>query len=79
MPSLVIEPTQQWRQLRSDIDSLISRKAVTQPMQCCQQNQIDPLAVMPAETAHDVIDPGLCLRYGDAEILKSWHDYLPIV
>jgi hypothetical protein len=33
--------------------------------------QIDPLAVMAAETAHDVIDPGLCLRHGDAEIFKG--------
>jgi len=77
MPSFIIEPAQQWRQLRSDIDSLIPRKAVTQRMQGCQQNQINPLAVVPAETAHDVIDPGLCLRDGDTEILKGRHDYLP--
>jgi hypothetical protein len=29
---------------------------------------------MPGEAAHDIVDPGLCLRYGNAEILKSWHD-----
>jgi len=46
-------------------------------MQRCQQNPIGPLAVMPAEAARDVIDPGFCLRYGDAEILKGGHDYLP--
>jgi hypothetical protein len=32
---------------------------------------------MPAETAHDVIDPSLSLRHGDAEVLTGWHDYLP--
>jgi len=62
MPSFIIEPAQQWRQLRSNVYGLILRKAVTQCVQCCQQNQIDPLAVMPTETAHDVINPGLCLR-----------------
>ena len=77
MPSLTIEPAQQWRQLHSDIYRLILRKAVTQPMQGRQQNQIDALAVMPAETAHDVIDPSLSLRHGDAEVLTGWHDYLP--
>jgi hypothetical protein len=46
-------------------------------MQGRQQNQIDPLAVMPAETVHDVIDPGFCLGHGDAEILKSWHGCIP--
>ena len=71
MPSFIIEPAQQWWQLRSDVYCFISRKAVAQRMQGCQQNQIDPLAVMPAETAHDVIDPGLCLRHGDAEIFKG--------
>ena len=78
MPPFIIEPAQQWRQLRSDIYSLASREAVTQCMQGCQQNQINPFAVMPAETAHDVIDPGFCLGYSDAEILKGWHDYLPV-
>jgi hypothetical protein len=52
-------------------------KAVPQRMQGRQQNQIDPLAVMPAKTARDVIDPGLCLGYGDTEILKGRHNYLP--
>jgi len=40
-------------------------------MQGCQQNQIDPLAVMPAKTTCDVIHPSLCLGYGNAEILKG--------
>ena len=77
MPSFIVEPTQQWRQLRSNVYGLILRKAVTQRMKRCQQNQIDPLAVMTAETAHDVIDPDLYLRYGGAEILKGRHDHLP--
>ena len=42
MPSFIIEPAQQWWQLRSDVYCLISRKAVAQRMQGCQQNQIDP-------------------------------------
>src|ERR1035437_11188438 len=71
VPPFIIEPAQQWRQLCSNVDSLISRKAVTQRMQGCQQNQINPFAVMPAETVHDIIDPGLCLRHGDAEISKG--------
>ena len=71
MPSFIIESAQQRRQLRSNVYSLILRKAVAQRMQRCQQNQIDPLAVMPAETVHDVIDPGLRLGYGSAEILEE--------
>jgi hypothetical protein len=77
MPSLIIKPTQQWRQLRSNVHSLVSRKAVTQRMQCCQQDQIHPLAVMPAQTARDVINPGLCLGYRGAEILKGCHVLFP--
>ena len=68
MPSLVVETAQQRWQLRSDVYGLIPREAVAQRVQCRQQNQIGPLAVMPAKAVRDVIDPGLCLRYGGVEI-----------
>src|SRR5512140_2457947 len=65
MPAFIVQPAQQYRQLRADIYGLVSRKNVAQRMHGCQQDQIDTLAVMPAETAHDVIDPGFCLGYSD--------------
>jgi hypothetical protein len=56
MPTLIIETAQKGRQVRSNMDCLVSPKAIPQRVQCCEQRQIHALAIMPRKASHEVID-----------------------
>ena len=70
MPTFIIETAQKGRQVRSNMDCLVSPEAIPQRVQCCEQRQIDALAIMPRKASHEIIDP----VFGRAEGVVDFSD-----
>src|SRR5215470_15995489 len=73
MPAVIVQPTQQRRQLRAKIHSLLSRQHVTKCMQGGKESRIDPIPVMPPETVLKIVDPFLGRTDGPLEFCKVPH------
>src|SRR5260370_23994647 len=73
MPAVVVQPTQQIRQLSANIHSLFLRQDITKRMQGRNEGGIDPIPIMPPEALLKILDPFLGRADGSLEFCKVPH------
>ena len=73
VPVVVVKTAKQGQQLCSDIHRFVSRQTVTQGVQSRDQSEIAPLAIVPAKSAHELVDPVLGRAYRGVEIVNGCH------
>jgi hypothetical protein len=73
VPAIIVQSTQQSRQLRANIHGLFLRQDITKRMQGGEKSGIDPLPIMPPETLLEIVDPFLGGADGPLEFCKVPH------
>ncbi len=73
MPAVIVQPTQQSRQLRADIHSFFLRQHVAKRMQGGKEGGIDPLPIVPPKALLKIVDPLLSGADGPLEFCKVPH------
>src|SRR5271157_3584438 len=62
-PAFIVEPAQQWGQLRAKIHDLVARQRVAQSVQRADQRGIGLAAIAPTQAPRQIVDPSV--RFGD--------------
>jgi hypothetical protein len=73
MPAVIVQPTQQIRQLSTNIHSLFLRQDITKRMQGRKEGGIDSIPIMPPEALLKIVDPLLGGADGALEFCKVPH------
>jgi hypothetical protein len=73
MPSIIVQSTEQSRQLRANIHSFFLRQDVTKRMQGGKEGRVDPVPIVPPEALLKIVDPLLGGADGPLEFCKVPH------